>query len=904
MAKNASAMQTMQEIWGATLHAGDDPALTVHRLPNASHDDLNNLGRTILQSDAAASGRRVAATMLSPSSDAVPEQPSSRQTVLDTSLRERATLPRAVDLPPGTPPPDSGEGVAGQDFFAIAKELGKGGMGVVYSARQVSLDRSVAVKTMREGGASPQQRAAFLREALTTGALAHPNIVPVHLFGRDKEGRLFLVMKHVSGRPWNKVLKTESEGKSGFDLGKHLDIFQKVCDAVAFAHARCIVHRDLKPENVMIGDYGEVTVMDWGLALDVSGKESPAISREKATTIAGTPAYMAPEMALAQLDRIGPWTDIYLLGAILYELVTGNPPHTGRTVFEVLEHAAFGKVENLVPREKLPREVRDLERILRKAMALEPEQRYASVAELQTDLRSFQAGQGDRTESDALARTAREELTALAKDSDGLRLTSSFYARCGEILAKTQQALALWGFNPRAVRVRQETLALYADLAVRGRDWGLAEAHLRDLRLSGAGGAALANPVEQRLRANREAWNRRQALFVRATRTAAVFFFVTLGLSLYLYTRMNVAKIELEQEQKKVEELQAALEAAPTPAEPPERPKPSPLPHATKTPQPAETPQKDPLPAPIPAEAAAEETWWVRLNGDRATPPAQGNAAPLCGLTLNGQGQALLWDRRGGAWIWQAGARPPKDEEALFARDKLGKISAAAWVDEKTVALADERGTVHVGDSPDRPWNTPLRLNEPIQALAARRMGREILLAAATAKGVVLCRGSEQMRVESAEPVQALGFFPDGALVIATAKKVEIRKLQEAPVVLGLGDKGLAHIAFASRARMLAMVVSEKPTHVQIVSPDNPNALSIGFPRSRINAVAISPDGSLVVAASDSGELMIVAGGRARMLQPASMKGVALTEVSLSADARKAYTLDERHGVREWKLEP
>ena len=141
--------------------------------------------------------------------------------------------------------------------------------------------------------------------------------MPIYDLGKDESGLLFYSMKHVKGTPWNQVIGDKS-------LAENVEILMKVADAVAFAHSRGVVHRDLKPENVMLGGYGEVLLMDWGLAIK---PESPAA---KAAGVGGTPAYMAPEMIVARPEEIGFSADIYLLGAILYEIVTGIPPHDGR----------------------------------------------------------------------------------------------------------------------------------------------------------------------------------------------------------------------------------------------------------------------------------------------------------------------------------------------------------------------------------------------------------------------------------------------------------------------------------------------------------------------------------------------------------------------------------------------
>ena len=195
-------------------------------------------------------------------------------------------------------------------------------------ARQASIDRHVAIKMIRRDmAADADQRQKFLAEAVVTGDLDHPNIVPIYDLGIDDAGALFYSMKRVKGTPWIKVIRKKS-------LDENLEILMKVADAVAFAHSRGVVHRDLKPENVMLGDFGEVLVMDWGLAL-LAPRFRHLGSITQSGGMGGTPAYMAPEMASGPLERIGPPSDVYLLGAILYEIITGRPPHAGKDVMQL-----------------------------------------------------------------------------------------------------------------------------------------------------------------------------------------------------------------------------------------------------------------------------------------------------------------------------------------------------------------------------------------------------------------------------------------------------------------------------------------------------------------------------------------------------------------------------------------
>jgi hypothetical protein len=231
---------------------------------------------------------------------------------------------------------------AGGTDYDLLNVLGEGGMGVVYSARQASINRDVAVKMLKSHTATDErQRQKFLSEAVITGDLDHPNIVPIYELGANRDGALFYSMKRVQGTPWDKQI-----GK--LSLSENLAVLMRVADAVAFAHSRGVIHRDLKPENVMLGDFGEVLVMDWGLAIPTAEfHKSEGI--EVVGNMGGTPAYMAPEMARGPFERITYASDIYLLGAILFEIVTGSPPHSGTDVMKCLSAAARNQI---VPTDK------------------------------------------------------------------------------------------------------------------------------------------------------------------------------------------------------------------------------------------------------------------------------------------------------------------------------------------------------------------------------------------------------------------------------------------------------------------------------------------------------------------------------------------------------------------------
>lgn len=207
--------------------------------------------------------------------------------------------------------------------YEIGQILGEGGMGSVYRSRQGGIDRDVAVKMIKVRSPSGVIRsdlvAKFLSEAVMTGALEHPNVIPIYDLGLTSRGEPFYAMKEVRGQVWSKTIDSVSEDDN-------LNTLLRVADAIGFAHARGVVHRDLKPDNVMLGEFGEVLVLDWGLAMPTSQFKNAGIAYAKG--LAGTPAYMAPEMAVESPRQVGPWSDIYLLGALLFRCLGFARPST------------------------------------------------------------------------------------------------------------------------------------------------------------------------------------------------------------------------------------------------------------------------------------------------------------------------------------------------------------------------------------------------------------------------------------------------------------------------------------------------------------------------------------------------------------------------------------------------
>jgi serine/threonine protein kinase len=225
--------------------------------------------------------------------------------------------------------------------YRLEGEIDKGGMGRVVRVRDEDFERPLAMKVLLARGGDHEAR--FLREARMTGLLQHPGIPPVHALGRLADGRPYFVMKLIQGRSLAELLRARPSPDA--DLPRWLGIFEHVCHTVGYAHARGVIHRDLKPLNVMIGAFGEVQVMDWGLAKLLGAAEPEPVEKQgtvfglrqavataeatAAQTVMGTPPYMAPEQARGEVDTLDLRADVFGLGAILCEILTGRPPYTG-----------------------------------------------------------------------------------------------------------------------------------------------------------------------------------------------------------------------------------------------------------------------------------------------------------------------------------------------------------------------------------------------------------------------------------------------------------------------------------------------------------------------------------------------------------------------------------------------
>jgi serine/threonine-protein kinase len=337
---------------------------------------------------------------------------------------EAASLPAQAQTPDGGPGPEAGwtcrvgvgaaaapgqsqtlapgptTGFADEPSLAgleLREELGRGGMGIVLVCRDNRLGRALAVKVLRpehRDNSVAQQR--FLEEAQITAQLQHPGIVPVHQVGRLPDGRPYFTMKLVRGQTLADLLKARAE--PGQDLPRWLAVFQRVCQALAYAHDCRVVHRDLKPANVMVGAFDEVQVMDWGLAKVLTGGaagKEPAKGHDihtvrtgapemasQAGALLGTPAYMAPEQARGEVDRVDARCDVFGLGAILCEILTGRPPYGGATLEEVARQARQGELSDACARLEGCGADEELVRLAQRCLAADPAGRPGDAGEV------------------------------------------------------------------------------------------------------------------------------------------------------------------------------------------------------------------------------------------------------------------------------------------------------------------------------------------------------------------------------------------------------------------------------------------------------------------------------------------------------------------------------------------
>ncbi len=437
-------------------------------------------------------------------SDPKPQGSSStpNDTVAITGLadevgdRDEDSTPTVCHAPDSSPPLDSpapDEPIAASNRYTFERLLGEGGMGSVLRVHDAELNRNVAMKVLKPRLLkSAGALARFREEAQIAAQLQHPGIIPVHDIGRRPDGSVYFTMKEVKGQTFEDVIDEVQialeEGRdrteSGWSFRRLIDVFHRVCETVAYAHHRGVVHRDLKPENIMVGAFGEVLVLDWGLAKVLSEEDRPdeeAVmtdrslddsTRTRVGSISGTPAYMAPEQARGQIHKIGPTTDVYALGGILYAILSGRTPYMASDVRELLDLVAEGApIDPPSELEETPGVVPlELETIAMWALMHRQDDRYAEAGQMAKEVAAWLDGARRREKAREVLAEARR--TAQKIDPERERATKLDIEAAQKLEALPDDAALeahypAWELEAEARRAREQA-DLYEREALQG----------------------------------------------------------------------------------------------------------------------------------------------------------------------------------------------------------------------------------------------------------------------------------------------------------------------------------------------------------------------------------------------------------------------------------------------------
>jgi serine/threonine-protein kinase len=445
----------------------------------------------------------------------LPGLPSVQLPEPDSGATSPVVLPNPAELPAVEP----GRGPGRYQFLG---EIARGGMGSVLEGRDTDLGRDVAVKVLLERHAGqPELVCRFVEEAQIAGQLQHPGIVPVYEMGQ-MQGRPFYAMKLIKGHTLARLLETRSD--RGQDLPRLVQIFEQVCQAMAYAHARGVIHRDLKPGNVMVGRFGEVLVMDWGLAKVLrrggiddemasqrrqeavsevrtarSGGTADAGSDTQAGSVLGTPGYMAPEQARGEVDLVDERCDVFGLGAILCQILTGQPPFRGRNAEALRKAQTASLAEGLAALDGCGAEA-ELVGLAKRCLAAEPWQRPRDASAVAEAVGAYLGGVAERLRQAELGRAAAQ---ARAAEEEKRRRLAVGLAAAVLLLVLAGGGGGVWWWQGRRELVRgvEATLA-EADKERQAGRWAEVRAALARARgqLSGGGPAELKARVEQAVR--------------------------------------------------------------------------------------------------------------------------------------------------------------------------------------------------------------------------------------------------------------------------------------------------------------------------------------------------------------------------------------------------------------------
>ena len=357
----------------------------------------------------------------------------------------------------------------------VGELIGTGGMGVVHAAEQMSLNREVAIKRVRPDRLNDLSGAQLLREACLMGQLEHPAIPPLHMVA-TADNQCVLVMRRVRGTPWDQKLEDydlehPADILQGAPLRAELGTLVRIGEAIAFAHGHRILHRDIKPSNVVIGDFGEVYLLDWGIAVELDED-----GVYKAPAFCGTPTFAAPEM-IGRKPILDERTDVYQLGATLYYIVTGGPPHQGTTAEEVFNQILISPGPNIT--DEWPS---SLANVCRKSLTADPSDRYHSVRAMLEDLR-YVIEYGELTDLEAECDQSLAELEAMAQQR--VVDTSTFDEIAAHCRYGLERILQSWPGNIGVSQKLARCLLVLCETTIGRQNLTAARANLAEYRRVG-----------------------------------------------------------------------------------------------------------------------------------------------------------------------------------------------------------------------------------------------------------------------------------------------------------------------------------------------------------------------------------------------------------------------------------
>lgn len=749
-----------------------------------------------------------------------PQHQTIRQPEGDEQAKQRSTLPvksRTLSQSSGKPHKSHIQPSDAPDYELLS-QIGQGGMGVVYAARQSSIARKVAVKMLKSSDkAGADQRDKFISEAVVTGELDHPNIVPIYDLGSNEQGALFYSMKHVQGTPWDDVLADKG-------LDENLHILLRVADAVAFAHARGVVHRDLKPENVMLGEFGEVLVMDWGLARVT--QQFPSVSSIHQTgSLGGTPAYMSPEMARGPVENIDHTSDIYLLGAILYEIVGGRAPHSGKDVMQCLMAAA----QNVIDPVDYTGELKD---VALKAMSTEQAERYQSVKDFQNAVRLYLS----HSESLILTAHAEHHLTDARQKKD--------YQLFARALYGFGESLTLWSENTKARNLLTETELDYAGLALSNGDLDLAQSLLDSSKPEHA------ELLKQVHAAQRER-NSKQSLLKWTKRAVAALLVAILAMGTFFYIKIAASNVEIAKQRDEAKRQEGiandnAKLATDNEAKALENAEQARL-NAKEAEQQARIAEQRRVEAEEQRQKAQEEE--QRANANRVVAEQNAEAARLAETAA-------------------VDAREREEYEAYVAGIGL----AAAKIDENAYDFALDLLSSAPVDRRHWEWGRLRYLCQlsaavyeqgaPIDAVAYSPDGK--LLAAGDRSGKLTVRdaatGQVRFATENGQYVYAAAFSPDGQLIATGSSDGRIRIFAtsdgELRKTLAGHNDGVLDVTFSLDGKLLASGSYDSTARLWDFASGESVATLSGH-NWWVWSARFSPDGSKIVTASQDSNAIV-----------------------------------------------